>query len=64
MLGKYILFLYVKLFLIVNAILLGIVSSYALMELLFLFKQKSADIAFSYLANFTAIIFPLPFTFQ
>ncbi|WP_340695594.1 LptF/LptG family permease [Hydrogenobacter thermophilus] len=57
MLGKYVLFLYVKLFLIVNAILLGIVSSYALMELLFLFKQKSADIAFSYLANLLPLSF-------
>lgn len=60
MLGKYVLFFYIKLFIVVNAILLGIVSSYALAELLFLFKEKSANIAISYLLNLLPISF---FTF-
>lgn len=64
MLGKYTLLLYIKLFIVVNAILLGIVSSYALAQLLFLFKEKSANIAISYLLNLLPISFfyLLPFS--
>lgn len=57
MLGKYVLSLYAKLFLVVNGVLLGIVSSYALMELLFLFKEKGGGVALSYLANLLPIAF-------
>lgn len=57
MLSKYVLSLYVKLLLIVNGVLLGIVSSYGLMELLFMFKEKGSSIAWSYLMNLLPIAF-------
>ena len=57
MLGKYVLSFYAKLFLVVNAVLLSIVSSYAMMELLFLFKEKSINVAWSYLVNLIPIAF-------
>ncbi|MGC8852886.1 MAG: LptF/LptG family permease, partial [Hydrogenobacter sp.] len=57
MLGKYVLSFYAKLFLVVNAVLLSIVSSYAMMELLFLFKEKSIDVAWSYLVNLIPVAF-------
>lgn len=57
MLGKYVLSLYAKLFLVVNGVLLGMVSSYALMELLFLFKEKGSSVAWSYLINLLPVAF-------
>ncbi|MFN3813494.1 MAG: LptF/LptG family permease [Aquificaceae bacterium] len=57
MLGKYTLLFYVRIFLVVSLMLLGIVSSYAFAEFFLLFKEKNIKVALLYFLNLLPLAF-------
>ncbi len=57
MLGKYTLLFYVRIFIVVSLILLGIVSSYAFAEFFLVFKEKSIKVALLYFFNLLPLAF-------